>query len=443
MKFIEHFRIFLRDTVNLNQSRLDTLEGHVEAIKSHLCSHEELSKLIIKTVPQGSWAHLTIIKPLEGREFDADVLLELHEQSEWSPKDYLCNLRAALIDSDRYKDKTTLKNRCVRVQYAGDCHVDLVPFIRADGVGNIVNRADNKFEATNPEGVTAWFDDQNQLAGGELRRVTRLVKYLRDIKGTFTAKSIILTTLLAARVNPATTDAYADTPTALRSLMTALANYLDGYPETPPSVPDPSTRGATFDHRWPNDKTVYQNFRRKVRDYANKIDSAYSEPDSAKSMNLWQEIFGEAFGYDPKRAVLAGVTTANALPCSENEQFITDPEFGVSMPQTLKHRVRVSCRVLPMRGFRDGELSRIGHVDRGRILEFSVANCTAPKPYLVYWKIKNTGQEAASTKCLRGDIHCVPTRNESTLYRGQHWVECYIVKDGTCVARLKYPVRIR
>jgi hypothetical protein len=60
-----------------------------------------------------------------------------------------------------------------------------------------------------------------------------------------------------------------------------------------------------------------------------------------------------------------------------------------------------------------------------------------PTPYQVYWKIKNHGDEALRAQCPRGEI--VQDRGgqqheESTLYTGAHYVECYIVKGGVCVA---------
>jgi hypothetical protein len=74
-----------------------------------------------------------------------------------------------------------------------------------------------------------------------------------------------------------------------------------------------------------------------------------------------------------------------------------------------------------------------------------------PKPYQVFWQVVNTGQEALANGNGRGQIvqssavgagglHSTtmaerPTKTEKTLYRGMHWVELYIVKNGSCWAR--------
>jgi hypothetical protein len=61
------------------------------------------------------------------------------------------------------------------------------------------------------------------------------------------------------------------------------------------------------------------------------------------------------------------------------------------------------------------------------------------KPYEVYWQVVNTGEEARLAGQLRGEFYdsnkSGRNRNESTKYTGMHWVECFVVKNGACVAR--------
>lgn len=237
-------------------------------------------------------------------------------------------------------------------------------------------------------------------------------------------------------------ESFSDTPTALRAVFDSLATYLDAYPVSPPSVPDPSAPGSTFDHRWPEDNAIYQNFRKMIRVYADKISEAYDDANRASSMKAWQGILGSEFGATLENS--DGVAVAEhkdlALP---GEQFLSDAEFGIDMRRPFSHSVRVSCKVLRKPGFRTGDLRGFVKVARRRQLEFRVAACTVPEPFEVYWKITNTGTEAANKGQLRGDIHKERTRRESTGYRGDHFVECFIVKNSRCVAHSKYPVRVR
>ena len=90
MKLLGYHKAFLANTVNLDQTRLDLLESRVDSIYAAAGMDETFGPLIEDVIPQGSWAHRTIIKPLNGAEFDADVLLWLTEQPDWNddPKKY-------------------------------------------------------------------------------------------------------------------------------------------------------------------------------------------------------------------------------------------------------------------------------------------------------------------------------------------------------------------
>jgi len=69
------------------------------------------------------------------------------------------------------------------------------------------------------------------------------------------------------------------------------------------------------------------------------------------------------------------------------------------------------------------------------------ANTNVTGEFAVFWQVVNTGLEAASANSLRGGFNVAKTttgclvRDESTLYQGSHTIECFIVKDGLCVAR--------
>jgi len=76
-------------------------------------------------------------------------------------------------------------------------------------------------------------------------------------------------------------------------------------------------------------------------------------------------------------------------------------------------------------------------------LIFKVKKTNVSKPYEVWWKVKNEGEVAKKANDLRGEIKKgYEKKEETTCYLGKHYVECYIVKDNTCVAmdRIDVPV---
>lgn len=54
-----------------------------------------------------------------------------------------------------------------------------------------------------------------------------------------------------------------------------------------------------------------------------------------------------------------------------------------------------------------------------------------PELYIPYWKVRNTGKEAADANQLRGEINVGSTLNspEKTSYLGWHYVTCYLVDE--------------
>lgn len=301
MQLADHFNILLKDTVNLSQGKLDLLNDRVGAVYKALKADEQIGSLILGKTPQGSWAHKTIINPVGNNEFDADFMLDMSENPDWadSPKTYIDEVYAALHRHSAYGNMPhSRKCRCVRLVYANSMHIDIVPHLNlADGREVIVNRDDNDWERTNPQGFTDWMRNKDALAKGNLRKVIRLMKYLRDHKNSFTGtRSILLTTLLGDQVTELRTlldpGYYSNVPTTLLHVVKDLDAWLQARP-TKPSIPDPSGSGATFDHRW--DQPTYSYFRDRIHVHAAEIEEAHAEEDKDRSVELWQGIFGDGF----------------------------------------------------------------------------------------------------------------------------------------------------
>ncbi|MGW2272226.1 SMODS domain-containing nucleotidyltransferase [Streptomyces yangpuensis] len=295
------FNTLLTDTVNLSRFKLELLDERVDKVYRALKDDEEIGHLVLDKITQGSWAQRTIIDPVGDNEFDADFLLLMEENPDWhdNPKTYIDEVYAALHRHSRYGEMPhSRKCRCVRLVYKNSMHMDIVPYVqRSDGRSVIVNRDDNCWEATDPKGFTTWMRQQDGITGGNLRKVIRLMKYLRDHKNSFTGtRSIILTTLLGNQVSETKKlldpGYYANVPTTLLHLVQDLNTYLQANP-TKPSIADPSGSGVTFDHRWT--QATYTYFRERICVHAAEIEDAYHEPDKETSIELWQDLFGSGF----------------------------------------------------------------------------------------------------------------------------------------------------
>ena len=291
MKRVEDFNEFLSNHVNINQSRLNDLNDHVAAVTTHLSRHLEAFE---KVERQGSYALRTIIKPKENLEYDADILLFLEYQPGKKPAEYINDPYNCLRGHGTYRDMLHRKTRCVMVDYAGDFHLDIVPAVEILGQRYICNNKTNQFEFTDGTGYRDWFNDKTRITNGNLKLATRLLKYMRDHKGNFTAPSILLTTLIGMTVQDNEgDDNYKTVPDTLTTVCNRINAFLLANPYMP-AIRNPVLPQETFTRHWDQDK--YRNFREKFGIYADQVYEAFTEADPDKSIRKWQKLFGEDFG---------------------------------------------------------------------------------------------------------------------------------------------------
>ena len=288
----QDFHDFLRDEVNLTQSRLDRLNTSVGAVdaylKDHLTGYQKMER-------QGSYALGTLIKPVDDNdEYDADIQIVMNPNPKWQAKDYINEVHRALKENQNYSDKLRIKTRCVTIDYAGDFHLDIVPRVTIGGRYYVCNRIDNKVEETDGIGYRDWFNEQNRIAGGNLKRVVRLLKYLRDHKNNYTAKSILLTTLAGNTIKPTDegNEAVGTAADTLVTILTRMDDYLQQHSYMP-EIRNPVLPTETFNRHW--DQTKYANFRGRVHSHALAAKRA-KEASSGDSIKIWRDLFGENFG---------------------------------------------------------------------------------------------------------------------------------------------------
>ena len=293
MKHTQYFIDFLNDVVNLNQARLDRLSGHVQAVTDFLKT--DLNSFT-RVEPQGSYGLKTIIRPVkEGQEYDADIQLYMKYEEDKEPKAYIEELYNCFRCNGTYKGKVHRKTRCVYLDYAGDFHLDVVPCItKPDGSKWVCNRETNEFERTDGTGYRDWFNDNTRITHGNLKRVTRLLKFLRDHKGNFTAKSILLTTLIGMIVcGEDDGDNFKSVPDALKTVSNRINDFLQEN-ETMPTITNPVLPEENFNRHW--DQAKYENFREKFDVYNKRINEAYDAKDHDDSVDKWRALFGDEFG---------------------------------------------------------------------------------------------------------------------------------------------------
>ena len=304
---VNDFNEFMRDHVNLNPSRYERLKRSDKAVSEYLSQNLVGFK---STERQGSYALGTTIRPVKDTdEYDVDRLVYVKYDSAKGPKDYIDDVYWCLKANGNYADKVQRNTRCVTVNYAGDFKIDLVPCITYSGNHFICNRKTNEYEETDGSGFRDWFNDKNRITNGNLKLVTRLLKYLRDHKKTFTAPSVLLTTLIGNTVNDWEGDAQFKTISdALLTVITRMDEFLQSH-ATMPEIRNPALPSETFTRHW--DQAKYSHFRDMISSYAKRIEDAYCDDDEKSSVRKWRDLFGDGFG---NLSAMAGAAATVATP---------------------------------------------------------------------------------------------------------------------------------
>ena len=287
------FQEFLRDEVNLNQDRLRTLHRRVKDVNRYLegslTGYQRIDR-------QGSYALDTLIKPVNEEDgYDADIQVVMNPNPNWSARDYLNVLYHTLGRNPNFAGKLKQGTRCVTIDYAGEFHLDVVPRITEAGKHFICNSATNTYEPTDGTGYQNWFSEKSRMTKVNLKRVVRLLKYVRDRQHNYVAKSILLTTLCGNTIRPADqgTESVRTVANTLTTVLTRMDNYLQQNPRIP-VVKNPAMDSEDFNRHWDQDRYTY--FRERVRSHAQIAQEALATPSIEDSMRIWRRLFGREFG---------------------------------------------------------------------------------------------------------------------------------------------------
>jgi hypothetical protein len=214
--------------LQLDETRYERAASSYRAVGQYL-ENATPPDVGVSVYSQGSMRLQTTVKPRRREEFDLDIVAELARFPHPSPRavyDWgLRRLRAHLY----YSTILVPKNRCIRLNYAGDYHLDVLfalldPSPMTDDTSILVpDRKLRDFTPSNPNGFADWFERQcaydvlmtkrsmikaqaplpnNDPAHHRalLKQVIQLIKRARDIyfgDDEDATRSIILTTLAA------------------------------------------------------------------------------------------------------------------------------------------------------------------------------------------------------------------------------------------------------
>ena len=171
-----------------------------------------------------------------------------------------------------------------------------------------------------------------------------------------------------------------------------------------------------------------------------------SEQKLDKATDEWKKIFGDDFpSAEMERDIVATfhqiVSKLQALFPAMTEEHL-DRKYGIATVLNPIYSVEIDVNI-NQNGWRKNhwllsEFQKRGYrIQKSASLLFKIISHNVPEPYSVKWKVRNFGDEARDLGALRGEItddDGSETKKESTLYFGEHYVECYIITGNQCVA---------
>ncbi len=272
--------------------------------------------------PQGSMLLGTTVRPYGQNEYDLDLVCQLHWCAHQPPLTIYDWVHGRMAANETYREILEKLKRCLRLNYAGSFHLDILPACPNGGIGNgSIIVPDRKLECwmhSNPKGFAAWFFDQCRLRDElaermfkgsveplpsavpseykfPLQRVVQLMKRHRDVYfhgGRDIARSVILTTLAGHFY------------LGQRSLSLALDGVLDGIHQaleahhTVPRIENPVHPAENFADTWDQEK--YERFKSYIRNFRHGVRSLLypTAIEARQGLEKSTEHLGELFGAD-------------------------------------------------------------------------------------------------------------------------------------------------
>lgn len=271
---------------------------------------------------QGSYRTNTTVKPLSGDEFDLDFVLEV--KGNWkneSPLQVLRHLSRRLKENDTYKDIVEVKTRCIRINYANEFHIDILPGFpeekhSKDDKIKVPDRNIKDWTDSNPKGYAQWFDDNCNKVNAiliekrvtasveplpesppyefiePLRRAVQLMKRFRDNyykdKSISAPRSIVLTTLAATYYNGEASE-YETILNILNGIHKAIINF-NGKPI---EIYNPKNRKEKLSEKWDNDPILYEEFCKFIKNFTTQWVNLKNLDSFEEKAVVLKELFGE------------------------------------------------------------------------------------------------------------------------------------------------------
>jgi hypothetical protein len=501
---LNEFYRHLAESLDVPDSYREKAEHRYKSVGKWLDRDESCVRQYSPVVyPQGSFRLGTVVKPVsDADEYDLDLVCELQlthrDVTQRELKEMVGIEVKSYATAQSMKSPVEEGRRCWILNYADGAqfHMDALPCIPdtdavkmgltqagvpprwaqtaialTDRKAQNFQRYATEWPRGNPKGYGGWFasrmvviqlEQKRELVAlrkyarveevpdhavkTPLQRVVQILKRHRDLAFAEDLEdrpiSIIITTLCAHAYN-----GEADLFDALRNVVRGMPEHIQTR-EGRSWVPNPVNPLEDFADKWHEHPQREQKLRRWLARLAGDIDRF----EALVNLHGGSEELGRAFG---KRAVGEALKRVPSQSGSRPAGLVVGASrvpsrFDVPHREPPRWPVQaVSAVTITASVHRASDHIRLQALPPDAVVPKGMEICfeattNVPRPCEVYWQVVNTGREAEDCGDLRGKLFADGlARRETTKYAGTHWTECFIVKNGVCVARSgEFVVRI-
>lgn len=308
----------MAESVQLDKSRYERMKRHYEAVKNWIESDEKFFKPYKYDVyPHGSVRILTTVKPIGKDEFDLDIAIHLTTLlSTHTPARIYAELKRRIEEHETYKAMMEAKNRCIRINYAGDFHMDILPGVQEfawdDNRLKVPDKELGTWVSSNPRGYANWFMERANLVKESLlekalraenlpadnfqnkkplQRAVQLIKRYRDIyfqkDDTYKTSSIVLTTIAGRFYNGE--DSIFDT---VDNIITAIQKQVASIPSRI-KVYNPVNEQEDFTDKWEREPEYYTAFKQFCQHLYNEWQLLKAKQGILNESKILKGLFGD------------------------------------------------------------------------------------------------------------------------------------------------------
>ncbi len=385
---------------------------------------------------QGSMAMHTIVQN-DDNDFDIDVAIVFDKENlgGLGPRATRNMVARALKKKTKqFAEEPEVKTSCVRLRYQDGYHVDFAIFRRFK---ENENDSEYKYEHAGSEwslrdirGIENWFNDEIKNFGNTLRKQVRLSKMFcrsRDYWKNMPS-GLVQTVLIDECLD--TSDRLDE---AFYNTMENIISRIDAsvYVYAPVDNNRPLTTRES-------DKDRLRNWKTRLKSGLDNLEILFSDDCTyEKAVKAWNNFFQHSFWTIENKNVSRSAVLYSKfgnLSYKDSEEFIED-----KYPVEERYKVSIDCSITG-NGFREKPIFQFLNYFQKFIPHKCHVNCRigwtdAPSYDKVLWKVRNVGEEAERRNLIRGEIQDRGNSiSEPTSFYGYHYIECYLIKDGVCIA---------